>query len=139
MASSNVTVRIKFGSPRDVTGVEAQLRAQLVLRAAEATKDRTAARLRANGHPTGRAIAAGLRAVPVNQWSASVVGSRGGPGIIRPIRYRGGGDSGSGPRALYWRGARHPVARVNGRGIGPLIEAEGRRVDKIDTTGIEIR
>jgi hypothetical protein len=47
---------------------------------------------------------------------------RGGPQVIRPVR----------KKALYWPGAAHPYARVNGKGFGPLVEAEAGRVTEAD-------
>lgn len=47
---------------------------------------------------------------------------RGGPQIIRPRR----------KKALYWPGARHPYAKVNGKGFGPLVAAEASRVTERD-------
>lgn len=54
--------------------------------------------------------------------SFRLVASRGGPQVIRPVR----------KKALFWPGAPHPFAKVNGVGFGPLIRAEAGRVTERD-------
>lgn len=127
--------RVVFGTPTGFAEVEAQVRAAVVKRAAEAGVKRVQGRLRATGHPSGYAIAAGLSVAGTNQWSATISGSRGGPGIIRPGAVTGRPNH---KRALYWPGAAHPVRGVNGKGIGPLVEAEVKRVETIDVSGVRI-
>lgn len=72
-----------------------------------------------------------LKAVGVNQYSASVQGSRGGPGIIRPVR----------AKALRFvgRGGVVFAKSVNGAGFLPLIVAEGSRISQVDADEITQR
>jgi hypothetical protein len=54
--------------------------------------------------------------------SFRLTAARGGPQVIRPRR----------KRALFWPGAPHPFAKVNGVGFGPLVTAEAGRVTEAD-------
>lgn len=117
-------VRIRFGNPKGVADVAAQIRAQVIEQVAQATVERVQARV---DHPAAQT----LRARSVNQWSAEIDGPRGGPGPIRPVR----------ARALRFvaSGAVVFAKRVMGTGLGPLIEAEAKRVSTIYTGGIRVR
>jgi hypothetical protein len=54
--------------------------------------------------------------------SFRLIAARGGPQVIRPVR----------KKALFWPGAPHPFAKVNGKGFGPLVAAEAGRVTEAD-------
>lgn len=108
-------VDVRVGRPRGIRGVDARLGAALAQAVGEETIKRVQKRV---DHPAAR----GLSVSGVNQYRATVRGSRGGPGIIRPVK----------KKALFWPGARHPVMSVRSKGLGPLIEAEARRVEALD-------
>lgn len=124
MAGPNV--RLRFGNPKGVANVAAQIRSQVILRYAEATVERVQARV---DHPA----AAALTARPVNQWSADITGPRGGPGPIFPVR----------ANVLRFEVAGQVVyARsVQGKGLGPLIEAEAQRVElpELNVNGVRVK
>lgn len=123
----SVEVRVKFGDPKGIADVSAQIRAQVIRAVAEATVERVQDRVK---HPAAQSL--GVRGV--NQWSAEISGPRGGPGIIRPVR----------AKALRFvpKGGGVVFAKyVRGVGLGPLIEAEAGRVQTsdVDTDDIKIK
>lgn len=124
MAGPNVQLR--FGSPKGVADVAAQIRSQVIVRAAEATVNRVRDRIQ---HPAADA----LRVRSVNQYSALIDGPRGGPGRIYPVR----------ARVLRFQvGGQTVFARsVNGVGLGPLIAAESQRITlfEIDPSGVKVK
>lgn len=107
-------IQVRIGTPTGTAQLVQRVNAAVIKEIANAGIKRTQRR---RSHPATN----GLKAENRGAKRADIVGSRGGPGIIRPVT----------KRALYWAGAAHPVAFVNGTGFGPLIEAETRRV----TTG----
>lgn len=114
-------VRVRFGRPEGAREVEALIGAQLTAAMAETVVAKVKARV---NHPA----ADSLQAVSVNQYAADIRGSRGGPGIIRPVR----------AKALrFVVGGRVVFAKqVNGAGLLPLIVAEGSRISQTDAVDI---
>lgn len=104
-------IRIRFGSPVGGSQLAQRVNAATIKEIANAGIKRTQRR---RNHPA----TAGLSAQNRGSKRADIVGNRGGPGIIRPVS----------KRALYWPGARHPVAFVRGTGFEPLILSETRKV-----------
>lgn len=110
-----MAVRVRFGRPDGAARVAQLINAATIKEIAKAGIERTQAR---KSHPATNS----LRAENRGSKRADIVGSRGGPGVIRPVS----------KRALYWSGAPHPFALVrNSAGFEPLIIAETQRV----TTG----
>lgn len=129
-------VRIRIGRPKGLKDVEAQLGAQVAKQAAEAAIRRVAKRM--NDHPSGREVAAQMKVVGVNQYSADIQSPRGNPGVI-PAYRNAQGLSRWGKKAMVWPGG-GPVRWVrNYRGVGPLIKAETARVTKADIDISKIR
>lgn len=110
-----MAVRIRFGRIEGGSRIAQRLNAALIKEIANAGIKRTQKR---RSHPALAALSAQNR----GSKRADIVGSRGGPGIIRPVS----------KRALYWSGAPHPFASVNGKGFEPLIESETRKVSTGD-------
>jgi hypothetical protein len=106
-----MAVRVRFGPVEGASRITQRVNAALIKEIANAGIRRTQGR---RSHPATAALTAQNR----GSRRADIVGPRGGPGIIRPVR----------KQALYWPGAAHPYARVNGVGFEPLIEAETGRV-----------
>lgn len=104
-------IRIRIGRVEGFGPVAQRVNAATIKEIAKAGIERTQRR---RSHPSTNALKAENR----GSKRADIVGSRGGPGIIRPVS----------KRALYWAGAAHPVAFVNGVGFGPLITSETRKV-----------
>jgi len=108
-------IRIRFGSPTNGRQISEAVNAATILEIARAGANRVKGRV---SHPSAQALKAESR----GSRRADIAGTRGGPGIIRPVR----------ARALYWPGASHPVAFVRGVGFEPLIKAEVGRVTTAD-------
>lgn len=106
-----MAVRVRFGAVQGASKLAQRVNAATIKEIANAGIRRTQARRQ---HPATRALTAQNR----GSKRADIVGPRGGPGIIRPVV----------KKALYWPGAPHPFASVNGKGFEPLIEAETGRV-----------
>lgn len=106
-----MSVRVKFGPVEGSSRIVQRVNAAVIKEIANAGIRRTQGRRQ---HPATAALTAQNRGAK----RADIVGPRGGPGIIRPVT----------KRALYWPGAAHPYAKVNGVGFEPLIEAETGRV-----------
>lgn len=115
-------VRVRFGRPEGMREVEAALGAQLTRAMAETVIERVKSRVK---HPA----ADSLVAVGVNQHAADIRGTRGGPGIIRPVRAKA-------LRFVSRSGQVVFAKEVNGAGLLPLIVAEGERVSQTDVTSI---
>lgn len=113
---AGIEFRVRLGSARGLAATDARLSAAVSKALADEALRRVQRRV---NHPATRA----LRAQGTNQWSATISGPRGGPGPIVPVRAQalrfnpGGG--------FIFR------KRVRGAGLGPLIEAETRRVREI--------
>jgi len=113
---SSLEFRVKLGSARGLAATDARLSAAVSKALADEAVKRVRARVK---HPA----TAALRTQGTNQWSATIAGPRGGPGPIVPVRAKalrfnpGGG--------FIFR------TRVQGAGLGPLIEAETRRVREL--------
>lgn len=114
-------VGVRFGRPQGAEQVAASLGAQLSIALAEAVVERVQKRV---NHPAADT----LQAVGVNQYAADVRGTRGGPGIIRPVH----------AKALrFVVGGRVVFAKkVDGAGLLPLIVAEGSRISQSDVVSI---
>ena len=114
-------VRVRFGRPEGAEQVQAAIGAQLSKGLAEAVIQRVKARV---NHPAADT----LQAVGVNQHAADIRGTRGGPGIIRPVR----------AKALRFEvgGTIVFAKKVNGAGLLPLIVAEGARLSQRDAVDI---
>lgn len=119
-------VQLRFGNPRGVADVAAQIRGQVILRAAQATVNRVQDRVK---HPAAESLSARL----VNQYSAVIDGPRGGPGLIRPVR----------AKMLRFQVAGQTVfaRQVQGVGLGPLIAAESQRITlfELDVNGVRVK
>lgn len=102
--------------------IGAAVGAQLARGIAEQVVQRVQSRV---SHPAART----LRAVGVNQYAATISGSRGGPGIIRPIRAKALRFPGRGGGIVF-------AKSVNGAGLLPLIVAEGERISNDDAAQI---
>lgn len=124
VAATSVSVR--YGNPRGVSDVAAQIRAQIIVRAAQATIDRVQDRV---NHPA----ADSLRTRPINQWSCLIDGPRGGPGMIYPVNAR--------VLAFTVGGTTVFARKVNGVGLGPLIAAESQRItlSDLDVSGVVVK
>lgn len=113
---SSLRFRVTLGSARGLAATDARLSAAVSKEIAAEAVRRVQRRV---NHPAARA----LRSQGTNQWSATISGPRGGPGPIVPVRAKAlRFDPGGG---VIFR------ARVRGAGLGPLIEAETRRVREI--------
>jgi hypothetical protein len=121
------SVSVKFGNPKGVANVAAQIRAQVIVRTAEGVIARVQERVQ---HPAAQT----LTARGVNQWSASITGTRGGPGPIYPVKAQALRFSPKGGGVVF-------AKKVQGVGLGPLIEAECARVQTkdVDLTNIRIK
>lgn len=123
---SAVNSRVTFGNPRGIADVAAQIRSQIIERAAQATINRVKDRV---NHPA----ADSLTTRPINQWSCEIAGPRGGPGLIVPVR----------AQVLRFTVAGETVfaRKVNGAGLGPLIAAEAQRITlfEIDADGVKVK
>lgn len=108
-------VGVRFGRPIGARQIAEAVNAATILEIAKAGIKRTQRRI---SHPSVNALQAETRGAR----RADIFGWRGGPRTIRPVS----------KKALYWPGARHPVAFVKGAGFGPLIIAETRRVTTAD-------
>lgn len=104
----------------------AQIRSQVIVRAAQATVNRVQDRVK---HPA----ADSLTVRSVNQYSAIITGPRGGPGRIYPVTAQVLRFTVSG-QVVYARS-------VNGVGFGPLIAAESQRITlfEIDPSGVKVK
>lgn len=120
---SAVNSRLKFGSPLGVAQVAAQIRAQVIVLAAEAVIERVQSRV---VHPAAES----LTARPVNQWSCQITGPRGGPGPIYPVN----------ASVLRFEVAGQVVyaKKVQGAGLGPLIATEAARLSELDTNSVKV-
>lgn len=113
---AGIEFRVRLGNPRGLAATDARLSAAVSRLVAEEAIKRVQRRV---NHPAARS----LRAQGTNQWSATISGPRGGPGPIVPVRAKAlRFDPGGG---VIFR------KRVRGAGLGPLIEAETRRVREI--------
>lgn len=108
-------IRLRIGPIQNASQVAQRVNAATIKEIANAGIKRTQRR---RSHPATNALTAQNR----GSKRADIVGSRGGPGIIRPVT----------KQALYWAGAAHPVAFVNGTGFGPLITSETQKVSTGD-------
>lgn len=122
---AGTSVNLRFSNPRGIADVAEQIRSQIIERAAKATINRVQNRVQ---HPAADA----LRTRRVNQWSCLIEGPRGGPGPIVPVK---------GKALRFVTGGSVVFAsRVNGVGLGPLIEAESQRITlfEIDADGVRV-
>lgn len=119
-------VQLRFGNPKGIADVAAQIRSQVIVRAAEATVNRVKDRVK---HPAADSLS--VRAI--NQYSCLITGPRGGPGPIYPVR----------AKALRFQtgGVTVFAKKVNGVGFGPLIAAESQRITlfEIDADGVVVK
>jgi hypothetical protein len=109
------SIRVRVGRARGYRDDMAKIEAATVKAIAEETLKRAKRRV---DHPAMDTLVA----KGVNQHTAEIVGTRGGPGIILPQR----------KKALWWTGAAHPVSHVMGVGFGPLLHAEAQRIIDLD-------
>lgn len=114
-------LRVQFGRPSGAEALQAKVSAALTTALAESVVERVQDRVR---HPAAQT----LRVVSVNQYAARIVGTRGGPGPIYPVRARA--------LRFHWRGRVRFASRVDGAGFLPLIMAEGSRLGSRDATKI---
>ena len=126
MAASPIKLRVGTISGSNLRAEMAPVRAAVTKAVAQATIRRV--QRRTSYHPAAMT----LRARGINQWQAEIRGSRGGPGIIRPVRAKA--------LVFVWHGSLRFFNSVRGVGLGPLIEAEALRVEtrNINTQDIEI-
>lgn len=115
---AGLSLRVGTVPGTQLRAVTNPMRAAITIGVARATIARV--QERTNKHPAAMA----LRAQGVNQYEAKIVAPRGGPGIIRPVRAR--------VLAFVWHGRPVFFSKVNGKGLGPLIQAEARRVGQRD-------
>ena len=117
---SKVTVKVGRPDSVKIAQVTAQISADLVKALGEGVIKRVQDRVQ---HPA----ADSLQVTGVNQYAALIGSPRGGPGIIRPVRAR--------VLAFPWKkmgGGTFFFKQVNGVGLGPLIEAESRKLAESD-------
>jgi hypothetical protein len=123
---AGTSVSLKFGNAKGIADVAAQIRGQIIERAAQATINRVQDRVK---HPA----ADSLRTRKVNQWSCLIEGPRGGPGPIYPVK----------AKVLAFQVAGQTVfaRQVQGVGLGPLIAAESQRITlfEIDADGVVVK
>lgn len=120
------SVQLRFGNPAGIADVAAQIRGQVIVRAAQATITRVQDRVQ---HPA----ADSLTVRPINQFSCEIDGPRGGPGPIYPVN----------AQVLAFKVAGEQVfaRKVQGVGLGPLIAAESQRITlfEIDADGVVVK
>lgn len=109
------TARVRVSPRRSGARVTAAVQEVVTAHVARAARKRAQARVDA---PYLRDLSARI----TGPTSFVLSAARGGPQVIRPVR----------KKALYWPGARHPYAKVNGKGFGPLVSAEASRVTERD-------
>jgi hypothetical protein len=121
------SVQLRFGNARGISDVAAQIRGQIIERAAQATINRVQDRVK---HPAAET----LHTRPVNQWSCLIEGTRGGPGPIYPVRAKVLRFSPKGGGVVF-------ANKVEGVGFGPLIAAESQRITlfEIDADGVKVK
>lgn len=110
---ARITVRV--GGARDLDGTQARVRAATMKAIAQEAIERLQDDIH---HEAART----LRAKGVNQYVAEIVGSRGGPGIIVPVRRK----------ALFWSEVIGPRASAAGVGFEPKLAAEISRIDVLN-------
>ena len=111
MATTRVRIRPRRTGGRVTAAVQEVVTAHVAVAARKRAQARVAA-------PYLRDLYAQI----TGPTSFTLRASRGGPQVIRPVR----------KKALYWPGAAHPYAKVNGKGFGPLVSAEAGRVTEAD-------
>lgn len=101
---ARITVRV--GRPKDLGFTSDRVAAATIKGIAEEAVRQIQVEIQ---HPATRT----LRARGINQHVAEISGTRGGPGVIIPVR----------KKALHWSGAQHPVKRVRGVGFEPKLSS----------------
>ena len=114
---TSVSVRVGRPDAAKAADVTAKVSAEIVKALGEGVIKRVQKRV---NHPAADA----LSVTGINQNAAQISGPRGGPGLIRPVRAKA--------LVFEWNGATRFFASVNGVGLGPLIEAEARRLAQSD-------
>lgn len=114
---AGIEYRLSFGTPSGLRGLDAKLSAYVSKAVAEEALRKVRRRV---NHPATTA----LKATGTNQWSARISGPRGGPGPIYPVRAQALRFVPKGGSVVFAR-------RVNGAGLGPLIESETRKVQEV--------